>query len=279
MGKSTLLNRLLGEKLSIVTPKPQTTRNRIMGIKTYEKGQILFLDTPGIHRARSLLNQRMVDTAKKAIGEVDAALWVLDARGGVFEEDEDVAAMLEASRMKALILLNKLDRVARLKLLPLMERCAELLPDREIIPISARTGQNVDLVPGKVLELLPVGPRYFPDDELTDQTERFIVAEMIREKVFLRTREEIPYGTAVTIHRFEERQGQELIFIAATVHVERDSQKPILIGKKGVALREVGKQAREELEAWLGRKVYLELSVKVTRGWSRDSRSLAEFGL
>ena len=279
VGKSTLLNQLLGEKIAIVSPRPQTTRNRIMGIKTLPGGQILLLDTPGIHRARSLLNRRMVDVAKRSLGDVEAVVWVVDARGGLRGDDEDIAGMLARSRHETLIALNKIDAVSKGRLLPVMARLAELLPEREIVPISARTGENVPLLVGGVLERLPPGPRYFAEDELTDQTERFIAAEIVREKVFLRTRQEIPYGTAVSVQSFEEKNDGSLVVIAATIHTERDTHKPILIGKRGAALKEIGSAAREDLERLLGCRVYLELAVKAAPGWSRDPRSLASFGL
>lgn len=279
VGKSTLLNQLLGEKIAIVSPRPQTTRNRIMGIKTVPRGQILLLDTPGIHRARSLLNRRMVDVAKRSLGDVEAVVWVVDARGGIRGDDEDIAGILAGSRHPAVIALNKIDAVSKGRLLPVMARLAELLPEREIVPISARTGENVPLLVEGILDRLPAGPRYFPEDELTDQTERFIAAEMVREKVFLRTRQEIPYGTAVSVQRFEEKNDGALVVIAATIHTERESHKPILIGKRGAALKEIGSAAREDLERLLGCRVYLELAVKATPGWSRDPRSLAAFGL
>ena len=277
VGKSTLLNQLLGEKIAIVSPRPQTTRNRIMGIKTVLRGQILLLDTPGIHRARSLLNRRMVDVAKRSLSDVEAVVWVVDARGGIRGDDEDIAGILGGSRHPAVIALNKIDAVAKGRLLPLMARLTELLPEREVLPISARTGENVPLLVEGILDRLPPGPCYFPEDELTDQTERFIAAEIVREKVFLRTRQEIPYGTAVSVQRFEEKNA--LVVIGATIHTERDAHKPILIGKRGAALKEIGSAAREDLERLLGCRVYLELSVKATPGWSRDPRSLAAFGL
>ena len=279
VGKSTLLNTLLGEKIAIVSPRPQTTRNRIMGIKTMPQGQLLLLDTPGIHRARSLLNRRMVDVAKRSLGDVEAVVWVVDAQGGIRGDDRDIAGILAGSRHETLIALNKIDAVSKGRLLPVMAGLAELLPERDIVPISARTGENVPLLVDEVLKRLPPGPRYFPEDELTDQTERFIAAEIVREKVFLRTRQEIPYGTAVSVRSFEEKKDGALVVIAATIHTEREAHKPILIGKRGAALKEIGSAAREDLERLLGCRVYLELAVKAAPGWSRDPRSLESFGL
>ena len=279
VGKSTLLNQFLGEKIAIVTPKPQTTRNRITGIRTTPNSQVVFLDTPGIHRTRSLMNRRMVEIALKTLKEVEGILWLLDAREGIRAEDEDIARILEESKVKALILLNKMDLISKGKLLPLMERCAALLPGREIIPISALKGENVALVLELAEKFLPAGPRYYPEGDLTDQTERFVASEIIREKIFLLTREEIPYGTAVTIDEFVEREEKNLIVIKATIHVDRESHKPILIGKKGAMLKEIGIRAREELESLLGCKLYLELFVKVQKGWTQDPNTLTELGL
>lgn len=279
VGKSTLLNQLLGEKIAIVTPKPQTTRNRIRGIKTVANAQIVLLDTPGIHRAHSVMNRRMVETALKTLDEVDGVLWLVDASTGIGREDEDIARTLSRSETAALILLNKVDSVAKGKLLPLMERLAELLPGREIVPVSALKGEGVALLLDLIIKQLPEGPRYYPEEELTDQTERFLAAEIIREKVFLLTREEIPYGTAVTVEEFSEKEARNLIVIKATIHADRDSHKPILIGKKGSMLKEIGKRAREELELLLGCRIFLELFVKVHRGWTEDPNALAELGL
>ncbi|MGH7766241.1 MAG: GTPase Era [Candidatus Binatia bacterium] len=279
VGKSTLLNRLLGQKVAIVSPKPQTTRNRITGILTTENSQIVFLDTPGIHRARSLINRRMVDVALDALSEVDAVLWLVAAREGMRKEDEEIAARLKDSPATTIVLLNKIDLVAKGKLLPLMERSAELLPGREIIPVCARKGDQVALVLEHIEKLLPEGPRYYPEGEVTDQTERFLAAEVVREKVFLRTHEEIPYGTAVTIDEFTEKEEKNLIVIKATIHVERESHKPILIGKKGAMLKEIGREAREELEPLLGCRIFLELFIRVDPGWTQDPNALTEMGL
>ncbi|MBI2360865.1 MAG: GTPase Era, partial [Deltaproteobacteria bacterium] len=187
VGKSTLLNQLLGEKIAIVTPKPQTTRNRIRGIKTLANAQIVFLDTPGIHRAHSLMNRRMVETALNTLDEVDCVLWLVDASAGIGGEDEDIARTLSRSEAATLIVLNKIDAVGKGNLLPLMKRVAEILPDREIVPVSALKGEGLPLLLDLIIKRLPEGPRYYPEEELTDQTERFLAAEIIREKVFLLT--------------------------------------------------------------------------------------------
>ena len=279
VGKSTLLNQLLGEKVAIVTPKPQTTRNRITGIRTTERSQMVFLDTPGIHRAHSLMNRRMVDVALQTLHEVDAVLWLLDVHERIGPEDERIAQALRELKSQVMILLNKIDLVSKGKLLPLIQRCSELLPGKEIVPISALKGENLELLLGLIEKALPDGPRYFPEGEFTDQSERFIAAERIREKVFLLTREEIPYGVAVTIDEFTEKEERNLVVIKATIHTERDSHKPILIGKRGAMLKEIGKRAREELESLLGCKIFLELFIRVDKGWTQDPRALTEMGL
>jgi len=279
VGKSTLLNQFLGEKIAIVSPKPQTTRNRITGIRTTPGSQIVFLDTPGIHRAHSLMNRRMVEVALKTLRGVEGALWLVDAREGMRREDEDIARTLKESQATTLILLNKMDLISKGKLLPLMERCSILAPEREIIPISALKGENVSLVLEQIEKFLPAGPRYYPEGEVTDQTERFVASEIIREKIFLLTREEIPYGTAVSIDEFAEKEEKNLVVIKATIHVEREAHRPILIGKKGAMLKEIGIQARGELESLLGCKLFLDLFVKVQRGWTQDPHALTELGL
>jgi len=279
VGKSTVLNQLLGEKVAIVTPKPQTTRNRITGIRTTERSQMVFLDTPGIHEARSLMNRRMVDVALQTLREVDVVLWLLDARERIGAEDERIAHTLRELNIPVIILLNKIDLVSKGKLLPLIQRCSELLPEKEIVPISALKGENLALLLELIEKNISPGPRYFVEGEFTAQSERFIAAETIREKVFLLTREEIPYGVAVTIDEFTEKEEKNLIVIKATIHTERDSHKPILIGKKGAMLKEIGKQAREELEALLGCKIFLELFIRVDSGWTQNPHMLTEMGL
>jgi len=279
VGKSTLLNQILGEKVAIVSPKPQTTRNRITGIRTTEAAQIIFIDTPGIHQGHSLMNRRMMDTALQTLDEVDGVLWLLDAHDKIKLEEERIAETLRGVETPVLILLNKIDLISKGKLLPLMERCAALLPGKEIVPVSALKGDGLDLVLNIVEHWLPEGPRYFTSGEYTDQSERFLASEIVREKVFLLTREEIPYGVAVTIDEFAEKEEKNLIVIAATLHTERDSHKGILIGKRGTMLKEIGRQAREELEALLGCRIFLELFVRVDPNWTQNPRLLIEMGL
>ena len=279
VGKSTLLNQILGEKVAIVSPKPQTTRNRMSGIRTTAASQIIFIDTPGIHQGHSLMNRRLMDTALHTLDDVDGVLWLLDAHDKIKQEEERIAETLRGVETPVLILLNKMDLVSKGKLLPLMERCAQLLPDKEIVPVSALKGEGLDIVLNIVEGWLPVGPQYFTEGEHTDQSERFLASEIVREKVFLLTREEIPYGVAVTIDEFTEKEEKNLIVIAATIHTERDSHKGILIGKHGSMLKEIGKQAREELESLLGCRIFLELFVRVDPGWTQNPQALTEMGL
>ena len=279
VGKSTLLNQLLGEKIAIVSPKPQTTRNRITGIYTSARSQIVFVDTPGIHQAHSLMNRRMVELAWQTLHGVDGVIWVLDVGQRIGPDEERIAATLASLTTPSVIALNKIDVIAKGKLLPLMQRCSELLPARDIVPISALKGEGVKLVLEIVEKGLPEGPQYFPDGEFTDQTERFVAAEIIREKIFLLTREEIPYGVGVTLDEFTDKEEKNLIVIQATIVTDRESHKPILIGKRGAMLKEIGQRAREELEGLLGCRIFLELFVKVDRGWTQDPNALTEMGL
>jgi GTP-binding protein Era len=279
VGKSTLLNQILGEKVAIVSPRPQTTRNRITGIRTTETSQIIFLDTPGIHRGHSLINRRMVDTALQALDEVDGVIWLLDAHDKVKQEEEQIAETLRGVETPVIILLNKIDLVSKGKLLPLMERCAQLLPGKEIVPVSALKGEGVPILLDIVEKWLPPGEPFFTEGEYTDQTERFLASEIVREKVFLLTREEIPYGVAVTIDEFTEKEEKNLIVIAATIHTERDSHKGILIGKRGAMLKEIGQLAREELEKIFGCRIFLELFIRVDANWTQNPNRLAEMGL
>jgi len=279
VGKSTLLNRIVGDKVAIVSPRPQTTRNRLTGIKTTGDTQLILVDTPGIHKARGLMTGRMVATALRSLRETDVVLLVVDASRGLRPEDEDVAALSAQAGTEIVVALNKMDRVKKEALLPLIQRVADLLPGREIVPVSALTGENVADLLDTIVSRLPAGPALFPADEVTEQTERFLAQEMIREKLLLHTREEVPYNTAVLVESFEEKPDRGLIVIRATIYVERPSQKPIVIGEGGARIKEIGRSARLEMEAFFGTKVYVELFVKVRRGWSKDARVLAELGI
>ena len=279
VGKSTLLNQILGAKVAIVSPRPQTTRNRITGIRTTETSQIVFLDTPGIHQGHSMINRRLVDTALQTLDEVDGVLWLLDAHDRIKQEEERIAETLRGVETPVLILINKMDLVSKGKLLPLMERCAQLLPGKEIVPISALKGDGVPILLDIVEKWLSEGEPFFTQGEYTDQTERFLTSEIIREKVFNLTRQEIPYGVAVTIDEFTEKEEKNLIVIAATIHTERHSHKGILIGKHGAMLKEIGQRAREELEKIFACRIFLELFVRVDPDWTQNPNLLTEMGL
>ena len=279
VGKSTLLNALVGTKVAIVTPKPQTTRTRVVGIRTTPAGQAVFVDTPGIHAARSTLNRRMVETARRTLEDVEAVLWVLDAGAGITAGDRDLARELAASRLPVVVVLNKMDRLPRAQLLPLMAELATLLPGRDLVPASARRGENVAAVLDVVLGVLPEGTPLHPEDEFTTEPVRALAQELVREQIFLSTRDEVPYGSATLIERFEERPEQGLTVIGATILVTRPSHKAIVIGTGGERLREIGTLARQGLERLLGTRVFLELFVRVEPGWSDNPRRLAELGL
>jgi GTPase len=277
VGKSTLLNRLLGQKVAIVTPKPQTTRSRILGIKTLPGAQIIFLDTPGLHQPRSLINRRMVQVAERAVEEADVLLWVVDAVDGVTPADREIAARLATSSRPLVVVLNKIDRFSKSGFLPQLAGLAELLPGRDVIPTSALRGANLDELLNHLVRILPLGPSYYDEDTLTDQTERVLAQEAVREQVLLQTRDEVPYGVAVTVDAFEDKA--DLAVITATIHVERASQKGILIGERGARIKQIGTAARRELERVLGRRVYLELFVRVQEEWTKRESLLREFGL
>jgi GTP-binding protein Era len=278
VGKSTLLNALVGTKVAIVTSKPQTTRNRIVGIRTLPDAQVAFVDTPGIHAARSTLNRRMVDLARRTLGEVDAVLLVIDASAGLRAEDRALAESLP-KRVATIVVLNKIDRVAKPNLLPLMAAVGELLPGREVVPVSARKGSGVEVLLDVVARAMPEGPSLHPEDEFTTEPARFLAQEAVREHVFRALAEEIPYGTAVVVEDYAEKPEQKLVVIHATILVERENHKGIVVGAGGTRLREIGRQARLDLEALLGTRVFLELFVRTEPGWAEDPHRLAELGL
>ena len=277
VGKSTLLNHLLGQKVAIVTPKPQTTRGRILGVKTLPHAQLVFIDTPGLHRPRNLINRRMVQVAERAAEEADLLLWVVDGVEGVTAADRAIAARLKEGVRPVVVVVNKIDRLSKSALLPRLAAIDELLPGRDVIPASARSGANLDELLAHLVRVLPVGPRYYDEDTLTDQTERVLVQEAVREQVLLQTRDEVPYAVAVTVDTFEDKG--DVAVIAATIHVERKSQKGIVIGQRGAKIKEIGTAARRELERLLGRRVYLELFVRVQEEWTKREARLKEFGL
>ena len=277
VGKSTLVNQLVGQKVAIVSDKPQTTRNRILAVVNRPSGQIVLFDTPGIHKPVHRMNERMVQSALQSLEQVDLALWLIDVAEEYGPGDRYVSEVLQRSGKPALLGINKIDSVAKPRILPVIERYRQLLDFREIVPLSALNGENVELLAERLIAHLPEGDRLYPEDFLTDQPERFFVAEMVREQILRLTRDEIPYTTGVMIDSFQE--GGELVRIEASVLVERDSQKAIVIGKGGAMLKAIGSAARREIEAFLGTKVYLGLFVKVREGWREDSRTLEEMGL
>jgi GTP-binding protein Era len=278
VGKSTLLNRILGEKVVITSDKPQTTRNRIKGIHNTPGSQIVFIDTPGIHRAKSLLNRYMVDEALASLREVDVILFLVEADQPVGSQESLVLEVLGGATAPVILVLNKIDLVPKESLLERIADYARLYPFKEIVPVSALSGDGVGSLVMCVEQYLPEGPVYFPDDILTDLPERFLVAEIIREKVFRLTRDEVPYAVAVEVESFKERPDGSLIAISAAINVERDSQKGIVIGKKGAMLKKIGMEARREIEHLLDAKVFLELFVRVRKEWSENPRLLKELG-
>ena len=278
VGKSTLFNRLLGDKIAIVAERPQTTRNRILGIKNIDGGQLIFLDTPGIHQGRSELNERMVRTAIASGRDADVLLFLIEAASPLKEKDQKVIEFLKGSSGVPILVINKIDLVKRKNLLPLMDQYQKLHPFKEILPVSALTGEGIDVLLDEMMEVLPESPPYYSEDIITDQTERFWVSEIIREKVIRQSYQEIPYSTAVTIEEFKEHPEKNLVVIQGTIHVERDSQKKILIGKGGQKLKKIGEAARKEAEALLGTRIFLELWVNVEKNWTQDPRALNRLG-
>lgn len=273
-GKSTLLNALVGEKIAIVTHKPQTTRNRIQGIVTIPKqGQIVFVDTPGVHKPEKTLNKRMMQEVYDALEGCDLLLYIHDVTHRFEKEDEFTLELVKRAKQPVILLLNKIDLIPKPRLLEIIAQFSQLHEFKEIIPISAAKGSGLDILQKKVLENLQKGPQYFPEDQVTDQPERFLAAEIIREQVLVSAHQEVPYATTVMVEQWEEKP--KLTRIAAAIYVERDGQKAILIGRGGETLKRIGTNARRELEKLLNTKVFLELFVKVQSGW-RDSRHFVE---
>jgi GTP-binding protein Era len=279
-GKSTLLNGLVGEKLAIVTHKPQTTRNRITGIVNVKKqgrrppGQIVFVDTPGVHKPTDALNKRMMQEVQDALVACDLVLLMIDVSRKFGTGDEFVLDLVKRTKGKTFLLLNKIDLVEKSKLLPMIEQYSKLHDFAEVVPISAEKKQGLEELVTLVVNVLPEGPKYFPEDQVTDQPERFVVAEFIREQVLVKTKEEVPYASGVAVERFED--GEKLVKISAAIFVEREGQKGIIIGKHGAMLKSIGTHARLQIERLLGKKVFLELFVKVREGWRNSSRAVDE---
>ncbi len=280
VGKSTLLNQLLRQKISITAPKPQTTRNRILGILTEPGLQIVFLDTPGVHRARDKFNRLLVETALATLGEVDLICFLVDAAQSHGDIDAFIMENLAHVKTPVILVVNKIDLLRRKEdLLPIMDRFQKGLNPVATVPLSALNGDGVERLLNEIRRFIPEGPQYFPDEYLTDQPERFFVAELVREKVFRLTEQEVPYSVAVTVESFQEVPEKKRIDIEAAIHVERDSQKGIIIGKQGRMLKEIGRQARMEIETFLGCHVFLSLYVRVQKNWRKNARMLMELGL
>lgn len=282
VGKSTLLNAILGQKLAIVTPKPQTTRNQIRGIVTTDTHQIVFVDTPGLMDPKYRLQSEMVRTAYGVLRDADIVLFIVDgAYRNVDTENQILNRLQKTQAAKKILVINKVDLVDKPTILPVFDEFSQQLDFDEMIPISAKTRDGVELLLGQVKSLLPPGPQYFPEDQLSDLPERFFISEIVREKIMLITKREVPYSTAVVVEEFEQRQkrnGEEILYIRAIVYTEKQTQKQIIIGKAGKLIKRVGELARSDIERFLDKKVFLELYVTVKSDWRRDVRKLKELG-
>jgi GTP-binding protein Era len=279
-GKSTLLNRLVGAKLAIVSDKPQTTRTRILGVRNYPDAQVVFLDTPGIHRPLHRMNVRMVDTALETIGEVDVLGLVIDVAEKLGKGDRFVLDLVKDVKIPIFLILNKIDLIKKTKLLPLLDQFGREGRFAEIIPVSAATGDNVDRLERAIIDRLPEGPPMYPDEYLTDQPERVMAAEIVREKLLQFTHAEIPFSSAVVVDRFEEPQREGgLLSLYCSIVVDRESQKGIVVGKGGEMIKRIGSAAREELERFFSTHVFLDLRVRVSADWREDERVLQDLGV
>ena len=278
VGKSTLLNRILGRKVAIVTPKPQTTRNRILGIVHGEEFQMVFVDTPGIHKTQTPLHKSMVSSAQAAFKEVDIVAVMIEMPRPDPPELPMILSHLRRSKRPSLLIINKIDKGPRQNLLPLIDDIRSRHPFKSIIPVSALRGEGVDRLLKELTAMLRPGPAFFDPDTSTDQSEAFLVSEIIREKIYLRTRQELPYSAAVTAPHIEEVHEKKLLAVSARIHVETESQKGMLIGKGGKMIKTIGQEARKELENFFGLHVYLDLTVRVDRNWSRDPKALRKLG-
>ncbi|WP_203361716.1 GTPase Era [Bacillus sp. REN10] len=278
VGKSTFLNRVIGQKIAIMSDKPQTTRNKVQGVYTKEEAQMIFIDTPGIHKPKHKLGDFMMKVAINTLREVDLVLFMVNAEEGYGRGDEFIIDKLQGIQTPVFLVLNKIDQIHPDQLLELIEQYKDLYPFKEIVPISALEGNNVEQLLMQIEGVLPEGPQYYPADQVTDHPERFIVSELIREKVLHLTREEIPHSIAVVIDKMERREDKDIVNVMATIVVERDSQKGIVIGKRGSLLKEVGKRSRIDIENLLGSQVFLELWVKVQKDWRNKQSNLRDFG-
>lgn len=277
VGKSTFMNRVIGQKIAIMSDKAQTTRNKIQGVLTEKDAQFIFIDTPGIHKPKHKLGDFMVKMAESTLNEVDAIMFMIDAKEGYGRGDQYIIDRLQNIDSPVFLIINKIDLVHPDELLPLIDLYRKKYNFEEIVPVSATEGNNVNHLLSVLKSHLPEGPQYYPDDQITDHPERFIMSELIREKVLHLTKEEIPHSVAVTIENIERRNNGKLLIQAAII-TERSSQKGILIGKQGSMLKEIGKGARRDIEKLLGTKIYLELWVKVQKDWRNKPRNLNEFG-
>jgi GTP-binding protein Era len=278
-GKSTLLNRLVGTKLAIVSDKPQTTRNRILGVRNYPDAQVVFLDTPGIHRPLHRMNVRMVDAAVDTMREVDLVCLIVDVTEPPGKGDRYVLNLVKDVKAPVFLILNKVDQIKKTRLLPLMQQYHSMGTFAEIVPVSAATGDNVDRLERAIIERLAEGEPLYPADYLTDQPERFFAAEIVREKLLQLTRDEIPFSSAVMVDRFEEPNETGLLRLYCTIVVERESQKPIVVGRGGDMIKRIGTAAREELERFFDARVFLDLHVRVKSEWREDDQVLSDIGL
>ncbi|MGF3103753.1 GTPase Era [Rossellomorea sp. DUT-2] len=278
VGKSTFLNHVIGQKIAIMSDKPQTTRNKVQGVYTTDDAQMIFIDTPGIHKPKHKLGDFMMKIAQNTLKEVDVILFMINVEEGLGKGDHFIIEKLKGVKTPVFLILNKIDQIHPDALLPMIQQYNDLFPFAATVPISALEGNNVDSLLQLLKDQLPEGPQFYPADQITDHPERFIVSELIREKVLHLTREEIPHSIAVVIDKMERKQEKDLIDVIATIIVERDSQKGIVIGKQGSMLKEVGKRSRVDIENLLGSKVYLELWVKVQKDWRNRSSNLRDFG-
>jgi GTP-binding protein Era len=277
-GKSTLLNRVLGEKISITSKKPQTTRNRILGVLHRSNSQMIFFDTPGVFQAKDKLNVRIVDAAFSALGDADLVLFVVDVSKPDPNAERYLVKKLQSQIRPVILALNKIDLIKKAGLLEIIEKWSTTYGFKEVVPISARHGTQVEDLINAMEKILPAGPPFFPEDTLTDVSQRFIVAELIREQVFRMTGEEIPYATAVNVDTFKEKKDWRMISIEATINLERSSQKGIIIGKNGSKLKQIGTRSREQIEQLLGTKVFLKLFVRIQKNWRKDTKAIRRFG-
>ncbi|MCK1991547.1 GTPase Era [Peribacillus muralis] len=278
VGKSTFLNRVIGQKIAIMSDKPQTTRNKVQGVLTQNDSQMIFIDTPGIHKPKHKLGDFMMKVATNTLKEVDLILFMINATEGYGRGDEFIIEKLQTVKTPVFLVVNKIDAMHPDELLPIIEKYQQLYPFAAVVPISALEGNNVDTLLQQIKEHLPEGPQFYPADQVTDHPERFIISELVREKVLHLTREEIPHSVAVVIDSIKKMDNSDTINVMATIVVERDSQKGIVIGKQGKMLKEVGSRARVDIENLLGSKVFLELWVKVQKDWRNKASQLRDYG-